>query len=159
VPPVPSRSTRSRRIQLPAARPGHALVRHHALAAKIAEQLVQVVGRIPLFLQHPAERCGHAFVRSLTAPYLLIDVDVDGDGFASHVLKLCALESMSRMRCGNGGFCARRRHQFLAKGPRPMPSLFGRDVMAFGIKMREVVQPEIEVDPFPSPRLMAEPAW
>jgi hypothetical protein len=31
--------------------------------------------------------------------------------------------------------------------------------MAFGIKMREVVQPEIEVDPFPSPRLMAEPAW
>jgi hypothetical protein len=40
-----------------------------------------------------------------------------------------------------------------------MQSLFERDVMALGIKMREVVQPEIEVDPFPGPRFMAEPAW
>jgi hypothetical protein len=40
-----------------------------------------------------------------------------------------------------------------------MQPFFERDVMALGIKMREVVQPEIEVDPFPSPWFLPEPAW
>src|SRR6185312_9707111 len=78
------------RVLLSGTEPCQAGVGRHALAAKFAKEFVQIVGRVPLLVKNAPKGRGNALVRRLPALDLAVDVIVDGNGFAAHVVKMHA---------------------------------------------------------------------